>query len=76
MDKKRKSEHLGYGEGQREQYGEGHGERPENLTEGADAMQDAGWAGGDGDDAKATVHRPAGDAAPKNSKRSSKRSDD
>ena len=55
-----KSSHLKYGEGQREQYGEGFRDRPENLNEGADASTDAGWAGGDRDEDK----RASTDKAP------------
>lgn len=55
----KKSSHLKYGEGQREQYGEGTGNRAENLNEGADASTDSGWAGGEHDNQKAaTTDRP------------------
>ncbi len=56
------SKHLGYGEGQREQYGEGHKYRPEDLTEGADDANDHEWAGGEDDDRKvaATDKAPGG----------------
>ena len=38
-----------YGQGPREQYGEGYSYRREELTEGADDSQDHGWAGGKND---------------------------
>lgn len=50
MSNKRK-EHLKYGEGQREQYGEGLSYRPEDKTEGADKMGESdGFAGGEVND--------------------------
>lgn len=46
-DKKKKSD-LNYGEGQREQYGEGSSYRPEEKTKAADQMgQSDEFAGGD-----------------------------
>jgi hypothetical protein len=58
----KKSSHLKYGEGQREQYGEGHGNRPENVNEGADASTDGEWAGGDRNEKKSaqTDRAPGG----------------
>jgi hypothetical protein len=47
MSGPRKNEHLRYGEGQREQYGEGRSYRKEDLSEGADKANDlGGFAGG------------------------------
>jgi hypothetical protein len=40
-------EHLPYGQGQREQYGEGYKYRPEDLRKPADESNSSGWAGGD-----------------------------
>jgi hypothetical protein len=40
-------EHLPYGQGQREQYGEGYKYRPEDLTKPADKSNSSDWAGGD-----------------------------
>ena len=48
----KKSSDLKYGEGQREQYGEGYRNRPEEVNEGADASTDGGWAGGERDEKK------------------------
>lgn len=45
-----KGEHLKYGEGQREQYGEGSAYRPEDKTKAADKMNEHGFAGGERDD--------------------------
>jgi hypothetical protein len=44
-------EKLNYGEGPREQYGEGSRYRSEELTVGADESTSHGWAGGGSDDA-------------------------
>lgn len=44
------SEELDYGEGQREQYGEGYRYRREELSEGADKSTSHGWAGGGSDE--------------------------
>lgn len=41
------AEHLKYGEGQREQYGEGQAYRPEDAVEGTQETDEGGWAGGD-----------------------------
>ncbi len=47
MPDTKKSKHLEYGEGQREQYGEAKQYRKEDLTEGADKANDlGGFAGG------------------------------
>lgn len=43
----KKSDHLKYGEGQREQYGEGQAYRPEDKTGAADKMDEADFAGGE-----------------------------
>jgi hypothetical protein len=44
----KKKDELDYGEGQREQYGEGSSYRPEEKTEAADEMgKSGGFAGGD-----------------------------
>ncbi|AHB50289.1 hypothetical protein W911_13430 [Hyphomicrobium nitrativorans NL23] len=44
---KKKNEHLPYGEGQREQYGEGFAYRKHDLSKGADKVNDlGGFAGG------------------------------
>jgi hypothetical protein len=40
-------EHLPYGEGQREQYGEGYKYRREDLSKPADESDSGDWAGGD-----------------------------
>lgn len=42
----KKSKHLDYGEGQREQYGEGTSYRPEEKTKAADKSTEHGFAGG------------------------------
>lgn len=47
---KKADNHLKYGEGQREAYGEGYANRPENVTEGAQDSADHDWAGGDHDE--------------------------
>ncbi|MDO9382638.1 MAG: hypothetical protein Q7T86_07205 [Hyphomicrobiaceae bacterium] len=54
------SSDLKYGEGQREQYGEGYGNRPEDVNEGADASTDGGWAGGDREKTAQTDEAPGG----------------
>lgn len=54
-----------YGEGVREQYGEGYANRPENTTDGAQDANDHGWAGGDDADGKASTDQPPGDEANK-----------
>jgi hypothetical protein len=46
----KKNEHLSYGEGQREQFGEGHRYRAEEKTEGADKFNDHDFAGGERED--------------------------
>lgn len=43
---KKKDGHLGYGEGQREQYGEGDAYRSEDKTKAADRSTEHGFAGG------------------------------
>jgi hypothetical protein len=40
-------EHLPYGHGQREQYGEGYKYRHEDLSQPADVSNSSDWAGGD-----------------------------
>jgi hypothetical protein len=60
----KKSKHLGYGQGQREQYGEGHGYRPSDLTEGADRSTDHDWAGGDDHDRKVAPSETASAGRP------------
>lgn len=57
----KKSSDLNYGEGQREQYGEGYRNRPEDLSDGADKSTDHEWAGGDRDKQKAETDRPPGE---------------
>lgn len=47
MPDKKKSDDLKYGEGQREQYGEGQDYRPEDKSEGADTMDEAEFGGGE-----------------------------
>lgn len=60
------SDRLKYGEGQREQYGEGYRNRPEDMTEGAQESADHGWAGGDHDEQKvAPTNRPPEKGKPK-----------
>lgn len=39
--------HLPYGQGQREQYGEGYKYRREDLSKPADESNSSDWAGGD-----------------------------
>jgi hypothetical protein len=47
MSKSTKAQHLEYGEGQRENYGEGAGYRPEDKTPAAEKVgQSDGFAGG------------------------------
>jgi hypothetical protein len=41
------NEHLPYGQGQREQYGEGYKYRREDLSKPADESNSSDWAGGD-----------------------------
>jgi hypothetical protein len=43
----KKNQPLKYGEGQREQYGEGTAYRPEEKTNAADEINDHGFAGGE-----------------------------
>jgi hypothetical protein len=43
----KKSRHLKYGEGQREQFGEGMAYRPEEKTEAAQESKESGFAGGE-----------------------------
>lgn len=45
--KQKKSERLKYGEGQREEYGEGYGYSPEETSEAADKINQSGFAGGE-----------------------------
>jgi hypothetical protein len=46
-DQPPKDEHLPYGQGQREQYGEGYAYRREELKKSADDSNTSDWAGGD-----------------------------
>ncbi len=47
MPRRKNDAHLSYGEGQREQYGEGHAYRKDDLSKGADKVNDlGGFAGG------------------------------
>jgi hypothetical protein len=43
----KKKDHLAYGEGQREQYGEGMSYRPEEKTAAAQNFNDSSFAGGE-----------------------------
>jgi hypothetical protein len=43
----KKNTHLKYGEGQREQYGEGTAYRPEDKTKAAQESDEHGFAGGE-----------------------------
>lgn len=47
MAARKKSDRLKYGEGQREQYGEGMSYRPEEKTKAADRSNEHGFAGGE-----------------------------
>jgi hypothetical protein len=59
---KKKSDHLKYGEGQREQYGEGTSYRPEDKTKAAQESTEHEFAGGERKD-KSLPHprKPAGE---------------
>ncbi len=58
MPDKKNEDHLKYGDGQREQYGEGADYRPEDKTKAADQSNDSGgFAGGDGKDEKGATSR-------------------
>ncbi len=46
----KKNPRLKYGEGQREQYGEGTSYRPEEKTKAADEINEHGFAGGERED--------------------------
>lgn len=62
----KKSSKLNYGEGQREQYGEGYSNRPEDVAEGAKSSTDKEWAGGDHDEQKtAPTDKTPGDVPAK-----------
>lgn len=51
--------HLPYGEGQREQYGEGYRYRPEDLSNSADESNSSDWAGGDHSEDGASIPETA-----------------
>lgn len=59
----KKNEHLPYGEGQREQYGEGQDYRPEDKTEAVDKKDKGGFAGGERPNDKGTSSREEPDKA-------------
>jgi hypothetical protein len=59
INKDKKSDHLKYGEGQREQYGEGEDYRPEDKTEAVDDKDKGGFAGGGRPSEKGTSSREA-----------------
>jgi hypothetical protein len=52
-------EHLPYGEGPREQYGEGYKYRREDLSRGADESTSSDWAGGDHSEDEAGIPETA-----------------
>ncbi len=55
---KKKNEHLQYGDGQREQYGEGQAYRPEDKTKGAqETGKSDGFAGGNVNDKGASSRK-------------------
>ena len=51
--------HLPYGQGQREQYGEGYKYRREDLSKSADESNSSGWAGGDHSEDEASIPETA-----------------
>ena len=63
MTGKKNHEHLPYGEGQREQYGEGQDYRPEDKTESVDKKDEGGFAGGGRPSEKGTSSREDQDKA-------------
>jgi hypothetical protein len=63
MSDKKKDEHLKYGDGQREQYGEGQDYRPEDKTESVDEKDKGGFAGGTQPNEKGTSSREQPDKA-------------
>lgn len=55
-------DHLEYGQGQREQYGEGKRYRPDDKSKAADKFNDHDFAGGERKDAPLPdPHKPADD---------------
>ena len=57
MSDKKKDEHLKYGGGQREQYGEGKSYRPEDKTDAVDKKDQGGFAGGNRSNEKGASSR-------------------